>query len=87
MKLLERVIELRPKKEMQVADNQFDFMLARSTMEAIYLPQHVMERYKMDKQDLHLVFIDLEKAYESASRYFVESPREEKRYDCLYLSY
>jgi hypothetical protein len=51
MKLLERVIELRPKKEMQVADNQFDFMLARSTMEAIYLPQHVMERYKMDKKD------------------------------------
>jgi hypothetical protein len=34
-------------------------------MEATYLLRHVMERYRMDKKDLPLVFIDLEKAYDS----------------------
>ena len=39
-------------------------MPGRSTMEAIYLLRRVMEQYRMDQQDLHLIFIDLEKAYD-----------------------
>ncbi|KAL5131607.1 putative RNA-directed DNA polymerase from transposon BS [Glycine soja] len=65
MKLWERVIERRLRKETQVTENQFGFMPGRSTMEAIYLLQRVMEQYRMDQQDLHLIFIDLEKAYDS----------------------
>jgi hypothetical protein len=41
--------------------NQFGFMPGRSTMEAIFLIRQVMERYK-EQKDLHMVFIDLEKA-------------------------
>jgi hypothetical protein len=44
--------------------NQFGFMPGRSTMEAIFLIRQVMDRYKEEKKDLHMVFIDLEKAYD-----------------------
>jgi hypothetical protein len=35
--------------------NQFGFMPGRSTMEAVFLIRQVMERYKEQKKDLHIV--------------------------------
>jgi hypothetical protein len=47
--------------------NQFRFMPGRSTMEAIFLIRQVMERYK-EQKDLHMAFIDWEKAYDKIPR-------------------
>ena len=43
-------------------------MPGRSTTEAIFLIRQVMERFREQKKDLHLVFIDLEKSYDKIIR-------------------
>ena len=37
-------------------------------MEAIFLIRQIMERYREKKNDLHMVFIDLEKTYDKIPR-------------------
>ncbi|KAH1125341.1 hypothetical protein GYH30_014768 [Glycine max] len=85
MKLWERVIERRLRKETQVTENQFGFMPGRSTMEAIYLLRRVMEQYRMGQQDLHLIFIDLEKAYDRVPREILWKTLEKKGVRVAYI--
>ena len=67
MKVWERVMERRLRDKTEVLENQFGFMPGRLTMEAIYLLRRVIEKYREKKRDIHMVFIDLEKAYDSAA--------------------
>ncbi|XP_022008021.1 uncharacterized protein LOC110907334 [Helianthus annuus] len=64
----ERVIVTRIRKETKITVNQFGFMPGRSTTEAIHILRRLMEKYREKKRDLHMVFIDLEKAYDSVPR-------------------
>jgi Reverse transcriptase (RNA-dependent DNA polymerase) len=67
MKIWERVTEHRLRELTINFKNQFSFMVGKSTMEAIFLIRQLMERYQKQK-DLHMIFIDLEKAHDKISK-------------------
>src|SRR5215470_4611566 len=85
MKLWERVIEHRLRRETHVSENQFGFMPGRSTMEAIYLIRGLIEKYRSREKDLHMVFIDLEKAYDRVSREVLWKALEKKGMRIAYI--
>ncbi|XP_074362990.1 uncharacterized protein LOC141703349 [Apium graveolens] len=78
IKLWEQVIEIRLRSKVTVSENQFGFMPGRSTMEAIHLLRHLMEKFRERRTDLHMVFIDLKKAYDSVSRNIIWTSLESK---------
>jgi hypothetical protein len=61
MKFWERVIEHHLGKLTTISKNQFGFMPGRFTMETIFLIRQLMERHRKQKNDLHMIFIDLDK--------------------------
>ena len=58
-------------------------MPGRSTTEAIFLIRQVMERFREQKKDLNLVFIDLEKAYDKIPRNSLDKHKVPSKYVTL----
>ena len=78
MKLWERVIEAKIRKEVTIAEQQFGFMPGRSTTDAIFCLRMVLEKWTEGQKAVHCAFVDLEKAYDRV-------PREEL-WECLRLA-
>ena len=68
IKLWERVIEARKRKEVTIAEQQFGFMPGRSTTDAIFCLRMLLEKWTEGQKPLHCAFIDLGKAYDRVPR-------------------
>jgi len=68
MKVWERVVEMRIRKGVSISENKFEFMSEGSTTKAIHLVRRLVEQYRERKQDLHMVFTNLEKTYDKVPR-------------------
>ena len=61
----EWVIKGRLRADISILENQFGFMPSRPPIEAIHLIHRLVELYRDRKSDLHIVFINLKKAYDT----------------------
>ena len=64
MKIWERVIDRRLREETTIGEEQFGFMPGRGTTDAIFSARQVIEKHREMQKEMHLVFIDPEKAYD-----------------------
>jgi len=68
MKIWERVVEARLRREVRISEEQYGFVPGRGTTDAIFALRMLMAKYREGPKELHGVFVDLEKAYDTVPR-------------------
>ena len=68
MKPWERIIEARLKEIVNIRDNQFGFRPGMSTTQPVFALRQLQEKCREKNKDLHMVFVDLEKAFDRIPR-------------------
>ena len=68
MKLWERIIERRLRRDLTFSNQQYGFMPGKSTTDALFALRVLMEKYREGQKELHCVFVDLKKAYDKVPR-------------------
>lgn len=77
MKLWQRSIDQRISEETSVEEQQ-GFMPGKGTTDSVFALRQVMETHREKQTGLHIVFIDLEKAYDIVPRQEVWRCTQEK---------
>ena len=62
MKLWERIIEARVRAETSIGEEQFGIIPGRSTTDATFAQEQLLEKHRERRRGMHEIFIDLEKA-------------------------
>ncbi|XP_068228009.1 uncharacterized protein [Palaemon carinicauda] len=64
LKIWDMIIQKRLRDETTIGEEQFGFMPGRRIVEAIFALRQTIEKHREKQKGLHMVFIDMEKAYD-----------------------
>src|SRR3989442_14280020 len=64
LKVLERGIEARLRKNVKIDEMQFGFSPGKGTTDAIFIVRQVQEKFLGKQKELWMAFVDLEKAFD-----------------------
>jgi len=68
LKLWERVVENRIRGLVKISDRQYGFQPGKSTVQPMFCLRMLQEKMREYQTDLHMVFVNLEKAYDIVPR-------------------